>query len=360
MPTPLKTDFNTTITQCPLFANNENMGWDQADQYLLNYLAEKKPPLQTLSIIEDRYGALSQQLIKFRPRIFTDSATNRTWIEKNINHQLKVDTIDQLSLHQCETYLLKLPKNLDYFRLIIASINIEKGCFFISGMQKYWSSGFFQAVYDKFSDITVLPAVKKAKIIICRNKKLRPKTPVKQSYCYKGIECINLANVFSAKKIDMGTRFMLDNLPTISHFSKGLDLGCGNGVLGTFALKNGVKKMIFLDDSHQAILSTQATIIANNIDQHRIRLIHANNLMLIKDSIDFILCNPPFHTQHQISINIAINMFHESQKTLKHGGVIYVIFNRHLPYMKPLKQLFASVHLIAENHKFRLVVARKE
>jgi hypothetical protein len=59
----------------------------------------------------------------------------------------------------------------------------------------------------------------------------------------------NHANVFSRTSLDIGARFMLDNLP-IHSARKVIDLGCGNGVLGLSLLARDAEvEVTFIDES---------------------------------------------------------------------------------------------------------------
>ena len=76
------------------------------------------------------------------------------------------------------------------------------------------------------------------------------------------------------------------------------------------------------------------------------------------DSMDLILCNPPFHQQNTIGSHIAMRMFKQArQVVLRSGGELWVIGNRHLGYQVSLKKYFSKVELVASNAKFILIKA---
>ncbi len=73
----------------------------------------------------------------------------------------------------------------------------------------------------------------------------------------------NHANVFSRTSLDIGARFMLDNLP-IHSARKVIDLGCGNGVLGLSLLaKDSEVEVTFIDESHMAVASARLNVEHN-------------------------------------------------------------------------------------------------
>ncbi|MDM6867274.1 methyltransferase, partial [Escherichia coli] len=70
-------------------------------------------------------------------------------------------------------------------------------------------------------------------------------------------------------------------------------------------------------------------------------------------------CNPPFHQQHAITDHIAWQMFNDARRSLKYGGELYVVGNRHLDYFRKLKRAFGNCTTIATNNKFVILKATK-
>jgi 16S rRNA G1207 methylase RsmC len=77
------------------------------------------------------------------------------------------------------------------------------------------------------------------------------------------------------------------------------------------------------------------------------------------NSIDLILCNPPFHQQNATTDHIAWQMFRDSHRVLKKGGELRIIGNRQLGYHIKLKRLFGNEKLITSNEKFVTLSAIK-
>ena len=70
------------------------------------------------------------------------------------------------------------------------------------------------------------------------------------------------------------------------------------------------------------------------------------------ETVDLIVCNPPFHQQATIGNQIALTMFKQSFHALQKGGQLWVIGNRHLGYHVDLKRLFGHCNEVAANKKF--------
>jgi 16S rRNA (guanine1207-N2)-methyltransferase/23S rRNA (guanine1835-N2)-methyltransferase len=171
----------------------------------------------------------------------------------------------------------------------------------------------------------------------------------------------NHANVFSRTSLDIGARFMLDNLPVHSA-RKVIDLGCGNGVLGLALLaKDPEVEVTFIDESYMAVASAQLNVEHNLPDGMPRARFMVNNCLdgVAVGSADRILCNPPFHQLQAITDHIAWQMFTDAHRVLPQGGELWIVGNRHLDYHNKLKRLFANAQVVASNSKFVILKAIK-
>ena len=71
-------------------------------------------------------------------------------------------------------------------------------------------------------------------------------------------------------------------------------------------------------------------------------------------SQELVLCNPPFHQQNTLTLDIAKRMFTSAKTALASDGELWVVANRHLPYYRLLKRLFKHCNTIATDSKFSL------
>ncbi|MFZ7435216.1 methyltransferase, partial [Klebsiella pneumoniae] len=171
----------------------------------------------------------------------------------------------------------------------------------------------------------------------------------------------NHANVFARSGLDIGARFFLQHLPSDLE-GEIADLGCGNGVIGLQALaQNPNARVMFTDESHMAVASSRLNVERNLPDDiARCEFMVNNSLSGIEpDRFTAILCNPPFHQQHAITDHIAWQMFNDARRSLKYGGELYVVGNRHLDYFRKLKRAFGNCTTIATNNKFVILKATK-
>jgi len=168
--------------------------------------------------------------------------------------------------------------------------------------------------------------------------------------------------VFSQEKLDLGTRFFIENIVVDEKYKTIVDLGCGNGVLGLLAaIKNPAAKIIFTDESYMAVESAISNFLSVFEDTREAEFLQTDCLQGVEEnSASLVLCNPPFHQNNAINDDVAWQMFSESKSVLEKQGELWVIGNRHLAYHAKLKKLFGNAEVVASNNKFVIVKAIKK
>lgn len=272
--------------------------------------------------------------------------------------------------------LIKLPKQKDYFSYLLSALNTQAHhaakhrndtIIVVTGMQRYFSHGFYDIARKYFKRCEVLPGIKKAKAIllsepVTRKERITTDWFKETDTQQLGLQLFNLPNVFSSGSLDIGSRFLIENLPEALLSSKQvLDIGCGNGLLSLYiASKNPSAQISANDDSSLALSSVEHNIRANKLDASRFTLIHAPALLPYgtePQSFDLCVCNPPFHQEHNVSEHIGLQMIEEAAQLLVPGGKLLIVFNRDLQYANKLKSLFKKAQCIKENKKFKLYLA---
>ena len=161
------------------------------------------------------------------------------------------------------------------------------------------------------------------------------------------------ANVFSRDSLDIGTRFLLQHLPKNEKAQTIVDLGCGNGVVGMcLAEQHPQAELYFVDESYMAVASAKQNFLHAFIDRQAEFCVVNGLTEFETESIDLIVCNPPFHQQNAVGNQIALSLFKQSKRVLKKGGELWVIGNRHLGYHINLKSDFGYCNEVASNNKF--------
>ena len=367
--------FNTSqLKRYPETHNKSLQAWDAADSYCLDYLFEEKDNLKDskILIVNDAFGALSVALSEYRPQLISDSYLSKSAIANNLTLN-KIDTnqvefISDIknSSKTCDYIVIKTPKIIDYLEFLFDELKPllnKETKIIIAGMVKNMPKSLWKILDNNFNSCTTLLTKKKAKLIIASQKRTHPnkKYPISYKLENSDLSIYSYPNVFSKHSLDIGTRFLLQNLPNFNTIHSAIDLGCGNGVIGlSLAKKYPSLKIVFTDESYMAIQSAKLTC-TKNLDSLDNLSFHVTDCLLglNENAYSLIVCNPPFHQSHTIGINIALTMFKQAYKKLKTGGKLVVVANRHLPYYSHLEKLFKKVKLIASNSKFNLFLLKK-
>lgn len=355
---------NYSLQRIPADPTHTLRAWDAADEYLLEHLNAKFPALTNPLILNDNFGALGVSLHHTNPVLMTDSCVSKMAIKQN---RMENDIggasaiLDSLApLPEGSPVLIKLPKTAAYFEYQLQLLNhyLPAGTpVLIGAMVKYLSKVFFGLIDQHLENMHTSLAQKKARLVFATIKG-NGNPPELLSYLPApeyGLELCNTPNVFASGKIDIGSRFFIDNLPPLPmHAAQVIDLGCGNGLLGVHAMKKNPKLGVtFVDESWHAIHAARASVATNCPANSNARY-QVNHCLsgFESNNADLIFCNPPFHQQQATGTEIARIMFRDSARVLSPGGSLYVIGNRHLGYHQELKRYFRKVMTIASNRKF--------
>jgi 16S rRNA G1207 methylase RsmC len=351
------------LKRYPYRKNDLLQAWDSADELILQHMSALALSGKRILIINDQFGALSCGLKNLDITSYTDSYVSYKAII--INSFDKIIPMNNLKdLFGIYDYvLIQLPKNMSFFEDILCHLtqHLNSTSQVICGaMVKHLAPASFDLLNKYIGKTTTSLAQKKARLIFSHfeRDKIDSPYPLKVKFDLLEEEVLNHSNLFSREKLDIGTRFLLENLPK-GDYKTILDLGCANGIVGIMSKKlNPHAKIIFSDESQMAILSAKANyskLFTDNAEFYWTNCYEDQE----KNSLDLVICNPPFHQGNTIGDFIAWQMFHDAKEALKKGGVIRVIGNSHLAYQVKLKKIFANSKVIATNTKFMIVDAVK-
>jgi 16S rRNA (guanine1207-N2)-methyltransferase len=173
-------------------------------------------------------------------------------------------------------------------------------------------------------------------------------------YGTMNIEVANLPGVFSAGKLDAGTRLLLDTIPYT--VKKVLDMGCGAGGIGVVYKKKSPESEITLSDvSPIAVEATKKTVEKNNIEA---KVLLSDVFSNIEGQYDLILVNPPFHKGVGTDYSFIEAFARDARKHLTKDGSIYIVCNSFLAYEKKLESAGFSVSVATDNTAFKVLLAR--
>jgi 16S rRNA (guanine1207-N2)-methyltransferase len=348
--------------------------FDAADEYLLNHVAEHGLTLQTrVLVLNDSFGALAASLAPHAAvTSSTDSFLAVQGLEKNLARNGQgYDAVPVIPASEALTgpfdwVLIRVPKTLALLeeQLIRLQGQLAPGAKVVAaGMIKHLPRSAGELLEEYIGPIQASLAVKKARLLFCtpEAKTLQPSPfPTRYTLDEPKIELINHANVFCRDGLDIGTRAFLPHLPKSLGTSRVADLGCGNGVLAiASALANPDAQYTLVDESFMAVQSAQENWQLALGDREAV--IRAGDGLAGQepDSLDVVLCNPPFHQQQVVGDFLAWRMFQQARSALVTGGALYIVGNRHLGYHTKLSRLFRGVEQVAATPKFVILKARK-
>ncbi|MEU6375600.1 methyltransferase [Streptomyces sp. NPDC046909] len=372
------------LARFPEDPRNRLRAWDASDEYLLRHLAEQGVPLSgTVVVLGDRWGALVTALAEHRPTQITDSYLAQEATRANLARAgvetgaVRLLTTQDPPPGRIDVLLVRVPKSLALLedQLLRLAPGVHEGTVVVgTGMVKEIHTSTLKLFERILGPTRTSLAEKKARLIFCTPEP----TPGPNAepaanpwpYSYElpdgigrvsGRTVVNHAGVFCADRLDIGTRFLLRHLPRSRGAERVVDLGCGNGVVGTaMALGNPEAEVLFVDESFQAVASAEATYKANGVPGHAEFRVGDGLAGVAAGSVDLVLNNPPFHSHQATTDATAWRMFTGAQRALRPGGELWVIGNRHLGYHVKLRRLFGNSELVASDPKFVVLRAVKK
>ncbi|MFQ3556475.1 methyltransferase [Streptomyces gramineus] len=351
--------------------------WDASDAYLLRHLAAEGTGLSgSVVVLGDRWGALATALAGHRPTQITDSYLSQEATRANLARAgvepgaVRLLTTQDPPPERVDVLLVRVPKSLALLedQLLRLAPAVHADTVVIgTGMVKEIHTSTLRLFERILGPTRTSLAEQKARLIHCSPDPSlrRPVNPWPCSYdlpdgigAVSGHTVVNHAGVFCADRLDVGTRFFLGHLP--SGGRRVVDLGCGNGVVGTaVALADPTAEVLFVDESFQAVASAEATYKANGVPGHAEFRVGDGLAGVAAGSVDVVLNNPPFHSHQATTDATAWRMFTGAARALRPGGELWVVGNRHLGYHVKLRRLFGNSRLVASDPKFVVLKAVK-
>ncbi|WJN60276.1 class I SAM-dependent methyltransferase [Pseudomonas sp. SO81] len=374
MPT-LATPFaQLDLIRQPEMANEPLQAFDAADEYLLAHVHELGLAADSrVLLLNDGFGALACSLAAHcRVTSSGDSHLGYLALQKNLaRNGLPADSVRFVPASETvqgpfDLVLLHVPKTLALLeeQLIRLHGQLAPGAKVIAGaMIKHLPRTAGDLMEQYIGPLQASLAVKKARLLTATAEaRPAPTSPYPTRYRLDkpALELINHANVFCREGLDIGTRAFLPHLPKRLVAQRVADLGCGNGVLAiAYALANPAAELTLVDESYMAVQSAAENWRAA-LGERAATFRAADGLAdQPADSLNLVLCNPPFHQQQVVGDFLAWRMFQQARAALVTGGELWIVGNRHLSYHAKLKRLFRGVEQVAANPKFVVLKATK-
>ncbi|MCB9727871.1 MAG: methyltransferase [Deltaproteobacteria bacterium] len=358
-PDPTRFAIDPALQRYPRMAGDLLQAWDAADALLLEHMGGLGLTTERIALLNDGFGALGCALAGLDLTSYSDSYVSSRAMALNSGGRLRpVGSLDELT-GPFDLAVLRIPKNLAFFedQLCHLSQLLAPGAAVVCAfMVKHQARGSFELLDRLIGPTRTSLAHKKARLIFAELTRSPTPSPYPQDVPLDGFAhpFVHHSNLFSREKLDIGTRFLLANLPR-GDFPCVLDLGCGDGALGIAArLQSPASQVVFADESWMALCSAQASHARYFPDEPRCVWTHCYEGQA-PESVDLVLCNPPFHQGHTVGEAVARQMFADAHRALRPGGRMRVVANAHLGYPSVLRRSFGRCRVVATNRKFQVL-----
>lgn len=357
-----------TIRRFPESHDKTLKAWSAADEYLLKLVIDEDiTSSSTITIINDRFGFLTLQLVDHKPNVIAHYKSQEAAILYNLeSNGIDTGEVEIINLLDdvadlSDLVLMKVPKSMDLFHLFLLEahkVSKPNTKIFCGFMTRHFTKQMLEMASLYFENVAQSLAWKKSRIITLSNPKVKVDTikPVNTisflNHRGESLKFLQYYGVFSAKRIDFATQFLLENLQVKSTAKRALDLACGNGVMAKeIRMQSPEIEIHLVDDSYLAIASSKLNLVDG--DNH----FHYNYNLdgFANQYFDLVVCNPPFHFEHENTIDIAIQLFKGVSRILNIDGSFLLVANLHLNYKTHLSKIFKNVEVVNMNSKFEII-----
>lgn len=165
--------------------------------------------------------------------------------------------------------------------------------------------------------------------------------------------------VFSPKKIDKGTKVLIENCLLEDGWNV-LDLGCGYGAVGiSIAIKYPLVNVVMSDVNKRALM-----LARKNIENYKIKNISVVDSdcfekLKTKHKFDTLLLNPP----QSAGKKLCFRMIEESKKYLTSHGLLQIVARHNKggsELEKKMKAVFGNVKTVAKKGGYRVYVGERK
>lgn len=353
---------------------------DAADRLLLDTAAELisgTAPSQ-LVVIDDNYGALTLGAIGLGAhdvRVHQDLLTGERALANNAATLGGLSDYRSLPLtaglcDDATLVLMRLPRSLDRLDEVASLVARQANSTVVlvaGGRVKHMTPAMNDVLSNHFGQLDVTHARQKSRVLLAREPVARePDTAASQwpqtsHHPDVGLSVVAHGGVFASTRIDIGTRFLLEQLDAaVPDAASAIDLACGTGIIGVqLARTRAQLRVLATDRSASAVASARATAQANGVAD-RVEVVQADGLEGVAPaSAELITLNPPFHSDAALATGIASHLFGDAARALAPGGELWCVWNSHLRYRAELERIVGPTRQVARNAKFTVTASRR-
>lgn len=348
---------------------------DAADRLILDEAAALIGTHDTIVIVDDTYGALTLSVADAgcrEIRVHQDLLTGQRALAANAQRIGRPAAYTSMPLEpalfsDAGLVVMRLPRSLDRLDEIaglVAAHADPSAALVAGGRVKHMSVAMNDVLRAHFSRVDVSHARQKSRVLTATgpNPSTPSSWPARHTHPDIGLTLVAHGGVFAGTKLDIGTRFLLDNLgPAMPDAAVAADLACGNGVVGAWLARQRRQLRVHAADrSASAVASARLTMRANDVDD-RVDVRLADGVEHLSDAtVDLVVLNPPFHSDAALTTGIAERLFADAARVLAPGGELWCVWNSHLRHRNALERLVGPTRQIARNPKFTVTASRRQ
>jgi len=356
------------LRRWPDLETRELQAWDAADTLILDEAAAMIAG-SGVTVIGDTYGALTLGAISAgasEVRVHQDPMAGELALAANARAAGVADSryrsmaLEPAVVAGATRVLLRLPRSLDELEEIAALIAAHASPEVVvvaGGRLKHMTVTMNEVLSRHFARLDVSHARQKSRLLIAREPIAAPPVaPRREWHEELGLEVVASGGVFAGTSLDLGTRALVEVLDQVPAPRRGIDLGCGTGILAaSLAKRNPTSRVLATDQSASAVTSARLTMAANDLD---VEVARDDGLSREPAaSADLVLLNPPFHTGAAVHSGLAQKLFAESARVLRPGGELWTVWNSHLGYRPQLERIVGRTRQIARGPKFTVTAS---
>lgn len=169
--------------------------------------------------------------------------------------------------------------------------------------------------------------------------------------------------VFSVDALDQGTALLQSCLEDVRPAARILDMACGVGHLGIWALRHWHESaemhVHFCDADARSMDCVRQNIQNLSLESQASYQWWAAGEKIDIDCCDLVLVNPPAHSGKDQDLSIARTMFQQAWSCLSYNGRMCLVANRQLSYEHDLRKLDPDMKLLAETAVFKVYLLEK-
>ncbi|MFF2270529.1 class I SAM-dependent methyltransferase [Cellulosimicrobium cellulans] len=367
---------------------------DPADRLLLDLLLDEAAPRlagagpEAVAVVDDRYGALTLGAALLtataaseagpasggaRVRVHQDVCTAEAALDANAGALGLTGTYARHALGTgllagAHVVLLRLPRSLAALRDVAEHVAREADpdvVLLAGGRVKHMTRAMNDVLGESFADVRASLARGKSRVLVASSP--RPAHggftyPVTADLPDVGLRVAASGAAFAGAGLDLGTRFLLEQLGAAAPDRSApggtgprdvVDLGCGTGLLATWAARRWPGAHVVAADRSDAAVRSAALTARENGVGDRVRTVRDDAGATLADaSADVVLLNPPFHDGAALRTDAAHRMFATAGRVLRPGGELWCVWNSHLRYRPALARAVGPTTQVARGPRF--------